>query len=178
LREFNQRSLRRQMALVSQDPFLFPGTIRDNILFGRPDLPVREAEQAAIEAARSANAWDFIAALPKGMDTLIMEGASNLSAGQRQLVCIARAVAANPRILILDEATAQVDPLTEAAIQSGLLRLFAGRTSLVIAHRLSTVRQADRILVLDQGCLVESGRHAELLALNGLYAKLHHTQFA
>ena len=173
VRTVTQNSLRRQMGLVPQDPFLFPGTIRDNIRFGDPN-----ATDAAVEAAaRSANAHDFIVALPDGYATPIMEGGVNISIGQRQLICIARAVLANPRILILDEATASVDTVTELLIQEALDRLLEGRTSLVIAHRLSTIRNADLICVVQQGRIVERGAHDELLALNGIYAQLYARQF-
>jgi len=173
VRTVTQNSLRRQMGLVPQDPFLFPGTIRDNIRFGDPN-----ATDAAVEAAaRSANAHDFIVALPDGYATPIMEGGVNISIGQRQLICIARAVLADPRILILDEATASVDTVTELLIQEALDRLLEGRTSLVIAHRLSTIRNADLICVVQQGRIVERGAHDELLALNGIYAQLYARQF-
>ncbi|MFL5802329.1 MAG: ABC transporter ATP-binding protein [Roseiflexaceae bacterium] len=173
VREVTQRSLRRQMGLVPQDPFLFAGTIADNIAFGRPDAPTGAIEQAA----RMANAHEFIAALPDGYATEIMEGAVNLSVGQRQLLCIARAMLAEPRILILDEATASVDTVTELLIQQALARLLAGRTAVVIAHRLSTVRNADLICVVDAGRIVERGRHDELLARGGLYRELYERQF-
>ncbi|HUS15563.1 MAG TPA: ABC transporter ATP-binding protein, partial [Chloroflexia bacterium] len=174
VRTVAQRSLRRQTGIVPQEAFLFTGTIADNIRFGRPDAP-----QAAIEdAARLANAHAFITALPEGYTTAIQEGGVNLSLGQRQLICIARAVLADPRILILDEATASVDTLTEMLIQEALQRLLAGRAALVIAHRLSTIREADLICVIDQGRIVERGRHAELLAQGGLYRQLHERRFA
>lgn len=173
VRMVRQRSLRRQMGLVPQDPFLFSGTIADNIRFGRPDAP----DEAIEEAARLANAHDFIVALPDGYDTEILEGGVNLSVGQRQLICIARAVLADPRILILDEATASVDTVTEALIQEALQRLLAGRTAIVIAHRLSTVRNADLICVVQDGRIVERGRHRELLAKSGLYRELYERQF-
>jgi ATP-binding cassette, subfamily B, multidrug efflux pump len=173
LRTVTQQSLRRQMGLVPQDPFLFSGSIRDNIRFGRPEAP-----DAVVEAAaRSANAHDFILAQPEGYDTVVLEGGANLSVGQRQLLCIARAVLADPRILILDEATASVDTVTEALIQQALERLLEGRTSVVIAHRLSTIRNADLICVMQQGQIVERGRHEELLATGGLYAELYARQF-
>lgn len=173
VRSMTQYSLRRQMGLVPQDPFLFPGTIRDNIRFGRLDA----SDEAVEAAALSANAHDFIVAMPEGYDTVILEGGANLSVGQRQLICIARAVLADPRILILDEATASVDTVTESLIQEALDRLLEGRTSIVIAHRLSTIRNADLICVLQAGQIVERGRHEELLAQGGLYASLYARQF-
>ena len=161
------------MGLVPQDPFLFSGTIADNIRFGHPAAGDRAVE----EAARLANAHDFIAALPDGYQTEILEGGVNLSIGQRQLVCIARALLAGPRILILDEATASVDTVTEMLIQEALQRLLAGRTAIVIAHRLSTVQHADLICVVQAGRIVERGRHKELLARGGLYRELYERQF-
>ncbi len=173
VREVTQRSLRRQMGLVPQDPFLFSGTIADNISFGRPEV----APEAVEEAARLANAHEFIVGLPEGYETEILEGGVNLSLGQRQLVCIARAVLADPRILILDEATSSVDTLTEALIQDALRRLLAGRTAIIIAHRLSTVREADSICVIEDGRIVERGQHYELLEQGGLYRDLYERQF-
>ena len=155
VRAVTQRSLRRQYGLVPQDPFLFSGTIADNIRFGCLDA---SAEQVR-EAARLANATEFIDAMPLGFETRILEGGVNLSVGQRQLICIARAVLADPRILILDEATANVDTVTEALIQSALERLLEGRTAVVIAHRLSTIRNADMICVINNGMIVEQGTH-------------------
>jgi ATP-binding cassette subfamily B multidrug efflux pump len=173
VRQVKQHSLRRQTGLVPQEPFLFSGTIADNIRFGRPDAP-----QSAVEAAvRLANAHEFIMALPEGYHTEILEGGVNLSIGQRQLICIARAVLADPRILILDEATASVDTMTEVLIQEALQRLLRQRTAVVIAHRLSTIRNADLICVVNDGCIVERGRHEELLALGGLYCDLYERQF-
>lgn len=173
IRDVTQRSLRRQTGLVPQDPFLFSGTIADNICFGIPDA----SEQAMREAAVLANAAGFIKDLPNKYNTQILEGGVNLSIGQRQLICIARAVLANPRILILDEATANVDTVTEALIQTGLERLLTGRTAVVIAHRLSTIRRADMICVINDGRIVEQGTHESLVELNGLYRELYERQF-
>jgi len=173
VRDVAQRSLRKQMGLVPQDPFLFAGTVADNIRFGLPDADDSVVE----EGARRANAHDFIVELPRGYATELQEGGVNLSAGQRQLICIARAVLADPRILILDEATASVDTVTESLIQSALDRLLADRTSVVIAHRLSTIREADLICVVEDGQIVERGRHHELIALEGVYATLYANQF-
>lgn len=173
VREVAQRSLRRQMGLVPQEPFLFTGTIADNIRFAQPGAP----GAAVKDAARLANAHEFITALPDRYDTVIQEGGVNLSVGQRQLICIARAVLADPRILILDEATASVDTMTEVLIQEALSRLLKGRTAIVIAHRLSTIRHADLIAVIDGGRIIEQGRHEELLARGGLYRQLYERQF-
>jgi ABC-type multidrug transport system fused ATPase/permease subunit len=174
VRHVTQQSLRRQMGLVPQDPFLFTGTIADNIRFGNPGADDRAVE----EAARIVNAHDFCMALPDGYATEILEGGSNLSLGQRQLICFARAVLADPRILILDEATASVDTMTEMLIQDALRRLLHGRTALVIAHRLSTIVDADLICVVQDGRIVGQGRHQSLLDEGGLYRDLYERQFA
>ncbi|MDP2645640.1 MAG: ABC transporter ATP-binding protein [Desulfobacterales bacterium] len=172
VRDVRQQSLRCQMGLVPQDPFLFPGTIADNIRFGRPEASLEDTEAAA----RLARIHDFITSLPDGYETEISEGGVNLSMGQRQLICIARAALADPRILILDEATASVDTLTEAYIQDAVERLLSGRTAIVIAHRLSTIRRADLICVVQDGRIVEQGRHEELMRLGGIYRKLYEKQ--
>jgi ATP-binding cassette subfamily B multidrug efflux pump len=173
VRDATAESLHRQMGLVPQDPFLFPGSIADNVRFGRPDA----GESEVIAATESANADEFIRNLPESYETRILEGGVNLSVGQRQLVCIARALLVDPRILILDEATSSVDTVTETLIQEALERLLRGRTAIVIAHRLSTVRNADRIYVIDDGQIVEQGSHEELLAQGGLYRDLYEQQF-
>lgn len=173
VRDVTQQSLRQQTGLVPQDPFLFSMSLADNIRFGRPSASDAEVEAAA----RLANAHDFIMSLPEGYQTKVLEGGVNLSVGQRQLICIARAVLADPRLLILDEATANIDTVTEALIQEALERLLRGRTALVIAHRLSTIRHADLICVVKDGRIVEQGQHAALLALDGVYAELQRSQF-
>ena len=168
--------LRRRCAarsgFVSQDVFLFDGTVRENIAYGRPDATDDEVE----EAARLAEAHDFIAALPEGYDTIVGERGQKLSGGQRQRLSIARAILRDPAILVLDEATSAVDNETEAAIQRSLEHVSRGRTTLVIAHRLSTVRDAHRIHVLEAGAVTEAGTHDELVAIGGLYAALWRVQ--
>jgi ABC-type multidrug transport system fused ATPase/permease subunit len=173
VRTVTQRSLHRQIGLVPQDSFLFASTIADNIRFGRPEASDKDVEQAA----RLANAHDFVIAKPDGYLTRVQEGAANLSVGQRQLICIARVILTDPRILILDEATANVDSLTESLIQDALRNLMKGRTSFVIAHRLSTIREADQLLVIKEGEIVECGTHTGLLEKHGFYHHLYMSQF-
>ncbi len=167
-------SLRRQMGVVLQDAFLFSGTVRDNIAYSRPEATAEEVRRAATLVG----ADRFISRLPQAYDTPVEERGQRLSAGQRQLVSFARALLADPRLLILDEATASIDAYTETLIQNALRTLLQGRTAFIIAHRLSTVVEADRILVLQDGRIVEQGRHTDLLAQHGLYAQLYARQFA
>jgi ATP-binding cassette subfamily B protein len=169
LRGVEQASLRRQLGIVPQEGFLFSGTIGDNIAFGRPNATDEEVRAAA----RAVGADEFIGGLEHGYDTPVGERGTQISAGQRQLIAFARALVADPRILILDEATSNVDLHTEGRIEAGLRRLLAGRTSIVIAHRLSTIRQAARIVVLDGGRIVEQGTHDELLDAEGAYWRLY-----
>lgn len=170
--DINPEELRRRVGVILQDFHVFPGTVFDNIALGNPALGLDEVRRAAALV----QALDFIEALPQGFDTLLEDRGLNLSQGQRQLLAFARVIALDPEILILDEATASIDPATEAAIQAGLARIMADRTAIVIAHRLPTIRNADRIVVLDQGRLVEAGTHHELLARDGLYRGLHDPQ--
>jgi len=174
LRRLSRRSLAGRIGLVLQEPFLFSGTIADNIRYGR--LEASDAE--VMEAARAVGAHQFIERLEHGYQSPVQERGVNLSAGQRQLVSLARALLADPRILILDEATANIDTQTEAIIQRALRRLLAGRTALVIAHRLSTIKDAHRIVVMDEGRVVEEGSHGELLERGGLYAELYTMAYA
>ena len=169
LRTVAARSLRSQMGVVPQEGFLFSGSVRENIAFGRPDA----TDEQIADAARAVGADDFIMALERGYDTQVGERGVQLSAGQRQLLAFARALAADPRILVLDEATANVDVHTESLIEDGIRRLLAGRTAIVIAHRLSTIRRAAKILVMEHGEIVEHGTHDELLAAEGRYWQLY-----
>jgi ABC-type multidrug transport system fused ATPase/permease subunit len=171
VRSVTQQSLRKQIGIVPQDPILFSGTIEENIKFGRLDA----TREQVMEVAKTVGAHHFINRLDKGYDTLVGQRGVNLSAGQRQLLCLARAILADPRILILDEATSNVDTNTERIMQRALRKLTKGRTCLTIAHRLSTITKADRIIVLEQGRIVEEGSHKELLAKQGLYYKMYQT---
>jgi len=159
--------------MVLQDTWLFNGTIRDNIAYGQEDA----LEEEIINAAKAAHAHHFISTLPEGYDTILNEEASNISQGQKQLLTIARAFLADPAILILDEATSNVDTRTEILIQRAMSNLMKDRTSFVIAHRLSTIRDADLILVMNQGTIIEQGTHKELLDMGGFYAELYNSQF-
>ena len=169
IRQITGESLHRQIALVLQQNFLFTGTVADNIRFGKLDATTAEME----EVLRQLECWDIVAALPLGLDTPVGERGGLISLGQRQVICFARAMIANPRILILDEATSSVDAVTESRLQRALEILLKGRTSFVIAHRLSTIRHADQVLMLDHGRIIERGTHDELLTKNGAYARLY-----
>lgn len=173
IREITTASLHQQVRVIGQDPFLFSRTIAENIKYGKPGA----SDDEMILAAQQANANGFIERLPDGYQTRVLEGGVNLSQGQRQLISIARALLTDPRILILDEATANIDSVTEALLQDAIARLLKNRTAVVIAHRLSTVRNADRVHVIDDGRIVEQGTHAELLQRKGLYAQLYERQF-
>jgi ATP-binding cassette, subfamily B, multidrug efflux pump len=172
LREYSRSSLRQAFGVVLQDGWLFAGTVRENILYGRPDA----SEKEMLRAAELAGAAHAIERLPQGYDTVLVESGANLSQGQRQLIAIARAVLASPRLLVLDEATSSVDARTELHIQQGMMELMKGRTSFIIAHRLSTIRDADTVLVVDAGKIVERGSPEELVKRNGYFHKLYETQ--
>ena len=174
IKDISRENLRNIFGMVLQDTWLFKGTLRENIYYGRKDATQEEFN----DAVKAAKIDSFVGTLPDGYDTVIEEGGSNLSAGQRQLVTIARAILASPDILILDEATSSVDTRTELQIQSATYNLMQGRTNFVIAHRLSTIREADIIIVMRDGCIVETGNHKELLKKDGFYAELYNSQFA
>ena len=166
------RTYRRFLAVVPQESILFDGTVRDNVTYGLRGVPA----EAVVAAVRDANAWDFVSQMPAGLDTPVGEKGARLSGGQKQRLAIARALIRNPRVLILDEATSALDTETEALIQEALARLMRGRTTFVVAHRLSTIRNARRIVVLDQGRIAEIGSHETLVRSGGLYARLHSRQ--
>jgi ATP-binding cassette subfamily B multidrug efflux pump len=172
VRDVRLDSLRSQIGIVLQDTTLFSGTIRDNIAFGRPDASMDEI----IAVAKAAAAHDFIMSFPQGYDTPVGERGATLSGGQKQRIAIARALLMDPRILILDDSTSSVDAVTEYQIQQALTRLMRGRTSFVIAQRISTVRNADQILVLDKGQIVAQGKHEELMENSAIYAEIYHSQ--
>ena len=160
--------------MVLQETWLKTGTIFENIAYGKPDA----SREEVMEAAKQAYAHSFIKRLPKGYDTVIGEDGGNISQGQKQLLCIARVMLMRPPVLILDEATSSIDTMTESRIQKAFLKLMEGRTSFIVAHRLSTIKEADVILVMRDGKIIETGRHEELLAKKGFYAKLYESQFA
>jgi ATP-binding cassette subfamily B protein len=169
VRDVTLNSLRREIGVIPQDPFLFSTTVRDNIAFGRPEMADDEVERVA----RLAQAHEFVARLPQGYETVIGERGITLSGGQRQRIAIARALALDPRILILDDATASVDATTEAQIRAGLREVMRGRTTLIIAHRLSTIALADEIVVLDEGRIACRGTHDELLETSAVYREIY-----
>ena len=168
-----RRSLRASYGMVLQDTWLMSGTIRENICMGKPDA----TEEEMIAAAKAAHADSFIRRLPEGYDTVITEDGGSLSQGQKQLLCITRVMLCLPPMLILDEATSSIDTRTELRIQAAFARMMHGRTSFIVAHRLSTIREADVILVMKDGHIIEQGKHEELLEKNGFYAKLYNSQF-
>ncbi len=173
VRKATASSLEGSVGVVTQETFLFHDTIAANLRYAKPDATAEELEAAA----RAANIHDFVVSLPEGYETVVGERGYRLSGGEKQRIALARVILEDSRILILDEATAHLDSESESLIQEALERVMVGRTSLIIAHRLSTVRAADRILVLDQGRLVEEGDHGTLLAADGLYARMYRTQF-
>jgi len=173
VRQLTQRSLREGMGIVLQNTFLFAGTIMDNIKYGK----LEATDEEAVNAAKTVEAHEFIANLPNGYDTRIGEGGARLSVGQKQLLSFARALLRNPAVLILDEATSSIDPLTDILIRRATNVLLKNRTSIIIAHRLSTVRSVDRILVIDNGRIVEEGSHRELMEKGGFYRHLYEMQF-
>ena len=173
IKDFKREDLRKMFGMVLQDTWLFGGTIKDNIKYSKPDATDAEV----IEAAKAAHVHHFIKTLPKAYDMILNEESSNVSAGQKQLLTIARVILADPKILILDEATSSIDTRTEIQIQAAMDNLMKGRTSFIIAHRLSTIKNADLILVMNHGDIVEQGTHEELLAKGGFYADLYNSQF-
>lgn len=174
IRNITRESLRKNYGMVLQETWLKSGTIRENIIMGKPDA----TDEEVIAAAKAAHAHSFIKRLPKGYDTVIGEDGGSLSQGQKQLLCITRVMLCLPPMLILDEATSSIDTRTEMRIQRAFAAMMKGRTSFIVAHRLSTIREADVILVMNEGKIVEQGNHQELLELNGFYANLYNSQFA
>ena len=172
--KMTRESLRANYGMVLQETWLKQGTIRENILMGKPDA----TEEEMLEAAKASHAHSFIKRLPHGYDTVIAEDGGNLSQGQKQLLCITRVMLCLPPMLILDEATSSIDTRTEIKIQQAFARMMKGRTSFIVAHRLSTIQEADVILVMKDGHIIEQGKHEELLARDGFYAKLYQSQFA
>ena len=173
IKDFKRGELRKMFGMVLQDTWLFGGTVKENIKYGNEEATDGEV----IEAAKAAHVHHFIKTLPKGYNSILNEESSNVSAGQKQLLTIARVILANPKILILDEATSSIDTRTEIQIQKAMDNLMKGRTSFIIAHRLSTIKNADLILVMNHGDIIEQGTHEELLAKNGFYADLYNSQF-
>ena len=174
IRKATRRSLRESYGMVLQETWLKAGTIRENLVMGKPDA----TEEELIEASKSAHAHSFIKRLPKGYDTVIGEEGGSLSAGQKQLLCIARVMLCLPPMLILDEATSSIDTRTEMKIQNAFAKMMKGRTSFIVAHRLSTIQEADIILVMKDGHILEQGSHGELLENKGFYSELYNSQFA
>jgi ATP-binding cassette subfamily B protein len=169
LATIDRRTFRRHLAIVPQEALLFAGSVRDNVTYGQPDL----SDDAVHQALVAANAWEFVERLPQGLATTLGDRGARLSGGQKQRLAIARALIRDPRVLILDEATSALDTASEELIRAALSRLTRGRTCFVVAHRLSTIRSADRIVVLEQGRIVEIGRHDDLVTAGGAYSRLH-----
>ena len=174
IRNVTRKSLRASYGMVLQETWLKTGTIRENIIMGKPDA----TEEEILAAAKASHAHNFIKRLPQGYDTMITEDGGNLSQGQKQLLCITRVMLCLPPMLILDEATSSIDTRTELKIQNAFATMMKGRTSFIVAHRLSTIKEADVILVMKDGNIIEQGNHKQLLAQNGFYAKLYNSQFS
>lgn len=173
IRDLTRGSLRKNYGMVLQDTWIRYGTIRENIMIGKP----KATEEEVIAAAKASHAHEFIKRLPNGYDTILGEDGGNLSQGQKQLLCITRVMLCLPPMLILDEATSSIDTRTEIKIQQAFARMMEGRTSFIVAHRLSTIREADQILVMKDGNIIEQGDHEELMKKNGFYAQLYNSQF-